>query len=220
MVESLAVMSKRLVPAQEFRNEMRVENSRFITTIAPAFSVDEAKDFIAKIKTEFVDASHNVPAFIIGHGASKISHSSDDGEPSGTAGRPALSVLQGSKIGDVVVVITRYFGGTKLGKGGLVRAYGDAVRNILEIAPLAQKTSTQTVKFTIAYSLYELVKRLILSHQGQILDEKFYAEVTITCRLLTKTYLSFNRDLQELTHGNVNVDIIEKNDATIFPIET
>ena len=72
---------------------------------------------------------------MIGHGASTTAHCSDDGEPSGTAGRPALSVLQGSGIGDVVLVITRYFGGTKLGTGGLVRAYGDSVRNLLKVLP-------------------------------------------------------------------------------------
>lgn len=213
-------MNKKLVPAKEYRNETQVSNSRFITTISPAFSVDEARTFITKIKNEFSNASHNVPVYIIGHGSSKISHTSDDGEPSGTAGRPALSVLQGSGIGDVVVVITRYFGGTKLGKGGLVRAYGDAVRNILDSAPLAQKASTLTVKFSIPYSLYELTKRLITSHQGQIFDEYFHADVTITCRLLSDSFSSFNHDLKELTHGNVNVDLLNKNDATIFPINT
>jgi putative IMPACT (imprinted ancient) family translation regulator len=85
-----------LIPAQETRIEIKVLNSRFIATAAPVFSVDEAKGFIARVKSEFADASHNVPAYLIGHGATIVAHCHDDGEPSGTAGRPALAVLQGS----------------------------------------------------------------------------------------------------------------------------
>ena len=208
----------KLIPASEIRNETRVENSRFVTTLAPAFSIEEAKSFISRIKTEFIDASHNVPVFIIGHGSTMISHTSDDGEPSGTAGRPALAVLQGSGLGDVVAVITRYFGGTKLGKGGLVRAYGDAIRSILEITPLAQKAVTHKVLFTIPYSLFERAKLLVNNHHGVILDELFLADVTITCRLLTEQYDAFNRNLKELTQGNIFAEIIESDEDTILPI--
>ena len=116
-----------LIPASEHHTEIVVVNSRFITTIAPVFSVEEARDFIAKIRALNPNATHNVPAFIVGHGVSVIEHCSDDGEPQGTAGRPALAVLKGSGLGDAAVVVTRYFGGTKLGSGGLVRAYTDAV---------------------------------------------------------------------------------------------
>jgi uncharacterized YigZ family protein len=111
------------VPLKEIRRELIVVNSRFVATLAPVMSVEEAKAFIARIRGEFSDASHNVPAYLVGGGDSLIEHCSDDGEPSGTAGRPALAVLKGSGLGDVAVVVTRYFGGTKLGTGGLVRAY-------------------------------------------------------------------------------------------------
>ena len=112
-------MSRRYpIPAEETRTEIRVSNSRFIATAAPAFSVKEARAFIDRIKAEFRDASHNVPAFVIGFGPSVTAHCNDDGEPSGTAGRPILAVLQGSGLGDIAVVVTRYFGGTKLGTGG------------------------------------------------------------------------------------------------------
>ncbi|MBT7818395.1 MAG: YigZ family protein, partial [Chloroflexi bacterium] len=136
-------MVDRIIPAKQVETEIRVSNSRFISNAAPVFSVEEAKQFIAQIKEKYGDANHNVPVFIIGHGASITAHSSDDGEPSGTAGRPALSVLQGSGFGDIVVVITRYFGGTKLGTGGLVRAYSDSMRAVLEKMPKAEKVSTQ-----------------------------------------------------------------------------
>ena len=123
---------RKLVPAEQARSDIKVSNSRFIANTAPVLSVDQAKFFIANIKQEFNDASHNVPLFIIGHGASVTAHSSDDGEPSGTAGRPALTVLQGSGLGDVAMVITRYFGGTKLGTGGLARASSEAAKQSLE----------------------------------------------------------------------------------------
>ena len=212
-------METKHVPANIVRNEIRVENSRFIATLGPAFSVEEEKLFISKIKNEFRDASHNVPVFIIGHGASKICHTSDDGEPSGTAGRPALAVLQGSGLGDVVIVVTRYFGGKKLGKGGLVRAYGDAVREILDITPLAQKSSTHTVKLSIPYSLYERVKILINIHNGEVVDESFLVDVTITSRFLVDTYPSFDLALRELSHGEISSKIINTDNETIFPIQ-
>ncbi|MRS04545.1 YigZ family protein, partial [bacterium] len=159
-------MNSYTIPAQRSRAEIEVLKSRFIASIAPAFSVDEARAFIQEIKKEFSDASHNVPAFLIGHGASVIAHSSDDGEPSGTAGRPALIVLQGSGLGDVVVVVTRYFGGTKLGTGGLVHAYTDAVKEVLIDLPFAEKVATYLVMVVIPYTLFEQVRLLAQKYQG------------------------------------------------------
>jgi uncharacterized YigZ family protein len=141
------------IPSSEVRVEIKVANSRFIATLAPAFSVDEARAFINRIKEEFSDASHNVPVFLIGHGDSVTAHCSDAGEPSGTAGRPALAVLQGSGLGDVVVVITRYFGGTKLGTGGLVRAYSDSVRAVLEKVERSARVMTDTVMVAFPYPI-------------------------------------------------------------------
>src|SRR5512145_2572778 len=100
----MSTQTRRIVPFQETEHEIVVVNSRFIGSLAYAASVDEARSFISKIKDRYPDASHHVPAFIIGHGQSVIAHCTDDGEPSGTAGRPALAVLQGSGIGDAVVV--------------------------------------------------------------------------------------------------------------------
>ena len=211
-------MSRYPIPAKETRAEITVVNSRFIATLAPVFSVDEAKAFIVRIKREFADASHNVPAYVIGHGASIIAHCSDDGEPSGTAGRPALAVLQGSGIGDAAVVVTRYFGGTKLGKGGLVRAYGDAVRAVLEVLPLAEKISTHTVMIALPYSHYERVKLLVLEYQGKILDETFEADVTVSCQFATESFPVFQEALSEMTHGTLSAEIIETNPETIMPI--
>lgn len=212
-------MTSKIVPAAEVRNETRVTNSRFISTIGPAFSVSEAREFIARIKDEFDDASHNVPAFIIGHGSSVVSHCNDDGEPSGTAGRPALAVLQGSEFGDTVVVVNRYFGGTKLGTGGLVRAYGDAVRQVLAIVKRAEKVSTYRVSVTVPYPLFEQTRLLIGSHSGLIKNEEFLAEVSILAQFRVDVFPAFQDALRELSHGQITGAIIEMNKATIMPLE-
>ncbi|MFN2107698.1 MAG: YigZ family protein [Candidatus Promineifilaceae bacterium] len=210
--------SRYPIPAQETRVEIRVSNSRFIATVAPVFSVEEARAFISKVKEEFSDASHNVPAFLVGYGPSVTAHCSDDGEPSGTAGRPALAVLQGSGLGDIAVVITRYFGGTKLGTGGLVRAYGDAVKEVLETLPLAEKVPTHTVLMAVPYNLFEQVKLLIEVHNGRVLDEEFAADVTITAQFTVEQFDPFQDALRELSHGRLEAEIVETNPETIMPL--
>ncbi len=209
----------RVIPAAETRVETRVSNSRFIATIAPAFSVEEARAFIARIKAEFADATHNVPAYVIGHGPATTAHCHDDGEPSGTAGRPMLAVLQGSGLGDVVVVVTRYFGGTKLGTGGLVRAYGDAVREVLAALPRAEKVATITAMAEVAYPLLERARQLVEAHGGVMLDESFAAEITLTARFRDERFPAFADALRELSHGTVEAVVMERDEATIMPIE-
>jgi uncharacterized YigZ family protein len=207
------------IPARETRAEIIVLNSRFIASAAPAFSVEEARDFIARIRAEMPDASHHVPAFLIGSGASVTAHCSDAGEPSGTAGRPALAVLQGSGLGDIVVVVTRYFGGAKLGTGGLVRAYTDSVKAVLEILPRAVKIPTHTVMLACAYPLYERIRLLAIEHHGQILDETFAADVTLTIRFAVERFDSFQAGLLEMTRGSLKAEIIERDVLSILEDE-
>jgi uncharacterized YigZ family protein len=211
-------MKRYLIPARQVRTEIEVINSRFIATAAPAFTVDEAKAFVARIRSEFVDATHNVPAYLVGHGASVIAHSSDDGEPSGTAGRPALAVLRGSDLGDVAVVVTRYFGGTKLGTGGLVRAYSDAVRAVLEVLPRAEKVATHTVMIAAPYPFFERVRLAIEAYEGQILDEDFGVDVTVTARFALEHVPAFQDALQELSNGTLQAVIVATDEATIMPL--
>jgi len=203
------------VPAREIRREIVVANSRFIATLAPTFSVDEAKDFINRIRTEFHDATHNVPAYLIGGGNSVIAHTSDDGEPSGTAGRPALAVLQGSGLGDVAVVISRYFGGTKLGTGGLVRAYTKAAQLVVEDVPRAIKLMTYTVMLALPYPLLERVRLLAKTYHGVILDETFTADVTMTLRFPIDQLDAFQAALQELSAGKLRAEVIETGEVLV-----
>ncbi len=210
---------RKLVPAGRWRREIRVVNSRFIATLAPAFTVEEARAFIAEMRREFHDASHNVAAFVIGHPPSLITHAGDDGEPSGTAGRPALAVLQGSGLGDAVVVVTRYFGGTKLGTGGLVRAYGDAVRAVLADAPLAEKAESWTVLLTSPYALYPTIERLVARHHGEMLERDFAADVTLTLRFRPADFESFRQAVREHSAGRCDPLVIERNPHTLIPLD-
>jgi uncharacterized YigZ family protein len=209
-------MNHYLVPASQARAETEVLNSRFIATAAPAISVDEARAFIARIKAEFPDASHNVPAYLIGYGASVVAHCHDDGEPSGTAGRPALAVLLGSGLGDIAVVVTRYFGGTKLGTGGLVRAYGDAVRAVLEVLPRAEKIAAHTVLIAAPYSLFERARLAVEAHHGHILKQEFAADVWVTARFAVNQFPAFQAALLEMSNGTLKAEIVETGFATIL----
>jgi putative IMPACT (imprinted ancient) family translation regulator len=190
-------MKRYTIPAQETRTEITVINSRFIATIKPVFKVSEAKVFIKRMKTEFKDASHNVPAYVVGHDTTVIAHCNDDGEPSGTAGRPALAVLQGSGIGDAAVVVTRYFGGTKLG---------------------AEKIPTHSVMVVLPYKYYERVKLLIQANHGKILDEDFAGDITLTSQFAEANFNAYQIALSEMSHGTLIPEIIETNPETIIPL--
>ena len=194
-----------LIPADTARVEIRVINSRFIASAGLASSVEHAKAFIASIRAEMPDASHHIYAYIIGHGATTTLGMSDDGEPSGTAGRPALAILRGSELGDVVLVITRYFGGTLLGTGGLVHAYGDATRAVLAILPRTEKIQRETLLIALPYSAYETARRLTQQYEGHIESEEFAANITLTVALPSYQCAAYKQALQELTAGSAQI---------------
>jgi uncharacterized YigZ family protein len=211
-------MSRYPVPLNEVRSELTVVNSRFIANLSPVFSVEQARVFIARIRHEFSDASHNVPAYLLGSGVSVIEHCSDDGEPSGTAGRPALAVLKGSGLGDVAVVVSRYFGGTKLGTGGLVRAYSEAVRQVVTAVPRAERLPTVTVMLDLPYRWVERLRRLTAAHGGRILDEDFAEATTTTLRFPVERYIAFETALREASNGTLQIVPISTEEELI-PID-
>jgi uncharacterized YigZ family protein len=211
-------VDRYIIPARQHRVETVVVNSRFIATMAPVFSVEEAKAFAERVKREFADASHNVSAYVVGHGNTVVAHCTDDGEPSGTAGRPALAVLRGSGLGDAAVVVTRYFGGTKLGAGGLVRAYGDAVRSVLATVPRAVRASTHTAKVIVPYPLYERVVTLVEAHDGEVQDREFETEVTVVARFPVDRLDGFRAALQEASNGALAAVIVHTDDRAILPV--
>lgn len=206
------------IPARELESEIVILKSRFIASIAPAFSVDDAKAYIKGIKFRYPDATHHVTAYIIGHPPSTIAHSNDDGEPSGTAGRPALAVLQGSGLGDIVTVVTRYYGGTNLGTGGLIRAYTTAVKEALAILPLAQKIPTTTVELTFDYKWYDPLLLLISKFKGEILEKEFSENVAIRVQFPDPRWNEFEAALHDLTNNAIQSNIIHHDTDTIMPI--
>ena len=206
------------LPANEESTEIIIKNSHFISYCAHAASVEEARVYIAKIKKLHPAANHHVPAFIIGHGPSTISHCSDNGEPSGTAGKPTLVVLEGSGLGDVVLVTVRYFGGTKLGTGGLVKAYTESAQEVLSQIKKAIKIPTYSVLVEIPYSMLEQVRRLIPGYKGIIEGEDFTENVMITCTFPISDYESFTTGLTELSSGAIEPIIVETNPDAIFPV--
>jgi len=206
------------IPAKPARTEIKIVNSRFIASAGPARSVEEARSFIDNVRDEFSDATHNVPGFVVGYPPSVITHCSDDGEPSGTAGRPLLAVLQGSGLGDVVVVVSRYFGGTKLGTGGLVRAYTEATQQVLKVLPRAKIIVTHLVIVAITYTYLERVRLLVAHHRGLIIDESFGADITLSLRFPVEGFDGFQSDLRELTRGAVTAEIIEADVETLMPV--
>lgn len=197
------------IPATFARMETRVINSRFIGSADYTPTVDDAKAFIARIREEFPDATHHVYAFLAGYGTSVTAGMSDDGEPSGTGGRPMLAVLQGSGLGDITVVATRYFGGTLLGTGGLVRAYSDITKAVLDILPRSERIPTHTILLAISYSDYTPTCRLLDEYHATILSEEFAADVTITASIPITDYEGCAAALSTLTAGQAELTIVE-----------
>ena len=150
---------------KDFRQEIVIEKSRFICTLKKVQSEAEAQEFIKTIKKEFWDATHNCSAYIVDDMAQR---SSDDGEPSGTAGLPMLEVLRKNKLTNTAAVVTRYFGGIKLGAGGLVRAYTNSVAEAVKATGIAQKVLVS--KFSFIYDLNEVGKILNILYQQQLFE--------------------------------------------------
>lgn len=210
-------MGNYSIPLNEIRREQVVINSRFIATLAPVFSIDEARAFIARVRKEFADASHNVPAYIVGGGNTVTEYFSDDGEPSGTAGKPALAVLRGSGLGDIAVVVTRYFGGTLLGTGGLVKAYTESTQLVVNAVERGRRVPVHVAMVAIPYNLLERVRLLVTHQGGEILDEEFAGDITITMHFPVASFGMFQDELRELSSGKLNAEVIESKEA-IFKV--
>lgn len=175
-----------LTPVKKAGLQFTVQGSKFIATLAPAESEAAGSEILNTISAEFPDATHHSYAFRIGTGSALIERSSDDGEPAGTAGAPMLQILQGRNVSDALVVGTRYFGGTKLGIGGLTRAYRECARLSLEKAVLKTKEPLDSFQLQLAYEDLGAVTRLLESLEGEIIkaaySEKVILEVSIPAR--------------------------------------
>ncbi len=203
-------MPSYLVPKSATRIEYRVSNSRFCGMIGRADTVEEARAFHQRVRDEMPDATHHVYAFVVGYGASVTEGMSDDGEPSGTAGPPTLAVLRGSGIGDVVLVTTRYFGGTKLGTGGLVHAYSQTAREAVAALEVEEKVIRTRAGIEVPYRLYDRVSRLITRHAGLVDDEEFAGEVLIVLHIPEDNLPSFASELLDLSAGQIHLTLLDE----------
>lgn len=203
------------IPSGRHRVDQVVERSRFIATLAPAASPEEARAFIDTIRDEFPDATHNCWAFVAGPpGSTRAIGMSDAGEPHGTAGRPMLDVLLYSGIGEVAAVVTRYYGGVKLGKGGLVRAYGGAVQHALETLPTVLRTPTTEVEIIVAYNDVDALRRLLDESGGTVAREEYGAEVIYAATLPAAALETFRGQLADRTAGRARVRLTEAEEST------
>ncbi len=193
------------IPAQETRVETTVVNSRFVCTVAEARTAEEAQHFIKRVKAELADASSHAYAYHVGFGASVTDGCNDGGEPGGTAGKPMLAVLQGSGLGDVAAVVTRYFGGTKLGTGGLVRAFSGALKAALDVLPRAERVERKSFTLEMPYARYDQIKRLINIHHGEINSEDFAAHVTLALTFIEDDVSAFAQAVQDLSAGQMHL---------------
>lgn len=186
----------------EAQGEFEDRRSRFIAQLCQVTSEREANEFISVVRARHHDARHNVPAWILSDGREKRS---DDGEPQGTAGQPVLEVLRGAGLQDVCCVVTRYFGGTLLGPGGLVRAYEAATREAVSAAQrdalLVRMTAVTRVTCVIPYSAYDRVTRLVSDCGGKVKDSVFAEDVQLTCAFLAGDEERFVASMRELANG-------------------
>lgn len=184
------------------RSEIEIKKSRFICSLKRVETEEEAKEFVQKIKKEHWKANHNCSAFVIGE-KNEIQRSSDDGEPSGTAGVPMLEVLKKNQLINVAAVVTRYFGGTKLGTGGLIRAYTHSVSHALNEIGIVEGTLQQEISVHITYPQLGKLENF-LEHQGYPVKDTLYTDqVTVICFVKETEVPSFTSSLIELLNGQV-----------------
>ena len=186
---------------EESMNEFEIEKSRFICYLNRAFNEEEAKAYILRIKKLHPNATHHCSAFLIGE-HSELQRSNDDGEPSGTAGVPMLESLRMNKMNDVVAVVVRYFGGIKLGAGGLIRAYSKSVSEAIKLATLTDKILTYKYSLTFSYDLIGKLDYFLAHHDTEILNKEYDERVTYVYRSRSD---DLNDAIQEIASGSAEI---------------
>ncbi len=208
-METKQEYDKYIMLSKGAQAELVEKKSRFIATVRPVSTEEEAVAFIDEMKKKYYDARHNCSAFVIGS-KGELTRSSDDGEPSGTAGRPMLEVLTGSGIRNVAVVVTRYFGGVLLGTGGLVRAYSGAVKMALERCETITRRFGVQLMIRTDYNGVGKIQYLLGSRNVVIQDSVYAADVEMTVLVPIEEYEKLCKELVEATNGRVGLEEVEK----------
>lgn len=197
-------MQKYWVPAQAAESELIVKNSRFITSVAPVQSAADCKQHLLDCQARWPGASHYCSAAIYGApDASQTYAMSDDGEPSGTAGRPMLNVLLASELGNVSSIVVRYFGGVKLGTGGLQRAYTQGLVETLDILPKAEKLIRNQAIIDYAYADQKAVQHLLERFDVTVEEQQFGERIRLSLEVIAETQHTLASELKNATQGRV-----------------
>jgi uncharacterized YigZ family protein len=196
------------VPAQRHRVTQTIDRSRFICTLARVESPEEAQAFIREMNGEFADATHNCWAYVAGPpGSTSRVGMSDAGEPHGTAGRPMLTVLLHSGVGEIAGVVTRYYGGIKLGTGGLVKAYGGSVQLALASLPTVQRVDYVSATLAISYANITVIQQLLAAHDAVVDREEYAADVRYRLRVPSPKVALLRRALADATRGEATLEV-------------
>ena len=201
-------MKEYLTVAKKSVTEKTIEKSRFITTIAPARSVEEARELIEKISKENSFATHNCYAYIIEDADGVKMKFGDDGEPQGTAGLPMLDALKQNELKNVLAVVTRYFGGIKLGAGGLVRAYSSSVSEGIKNSEIVRATPCDVMSFEIDYDFYNTVTRIVSECSAVIKKAEFGNRIQVETIVEKSKSETLSNKITESSKGKVTPDII------------
>lgn len=194
------------VPEDPVITEETIKKSRFITYLAHCNSVEEAQSFVKQIKDKHADARHNCWAFVAGAPNDSMKYgSSDDGEPSGTAGRPMLAQLVGSEIGEICAVVTRYSGGIKLGTGGLVKAYGGGVKQALQQLSTTRKVLKTQLHLHTEFHCVSNIEMLVSKVEGTIVNRIFTDSVELLCEVPKEVVSTFSKEAVEICKGKIQI---------------
>ncbi len=208
-------MDKYKTILQYARTEIVDKKSKFISSVKPVETEEDAIQFINKIKKEFYDATHNVFAYQVGM-QNEIQRCSDDGEPSGTSGPPTLDVLKKQNIKNAVIVTTRYYGGTLLGTGGLVRAYGKSASNCVEEAKVVSKVLFDEISVRCDYTLSGKINYILNEQNINILDTVYTDAVTYKIILEASLSNKFIEELINITNNNCDISKLDTKFYTIY----
>lgn len=194
------------VAVNKVENETIVNRSRFICYLIPCISIEEAKAQVKLLQLEHPQASHHCYAFLTKAANNSLGYGySDDGEPSGTAGKPMLAVLQGGAIGEVCAIVVRYFGGTKLGTGGLQRAYSDSVRQALVFLQSKTKIAMAAKTLACQYSQVDDVLHIISQAEGQVIEQEYLQQVRFSFLIPQAKLALVGHKLQTLSAGELTL---------------
>lgn len=196
------------VPAAAVEHELTVKGSRFIACVERVVGVAERADFMTRVQQQYAQASHYCTAFVGGAPAySQLYAMSDDGEPSGTAGKPMLQVLLGHDLGEVGVVVVRYFGGVKLGTGGLQRAYSQAVADALRELPRQRKIHRVQAQLSAAYSDQAAVEYALGQADAEVVASQYLADIQLTVAVPSQKLAALQQLLTAQTQGRVALQV-------------